>query len=206
MRKRKKRVAIFLILLLVCLGILGFLYINKARFFSNTNKSLDLISGYGYTISKRDSKLMKDHFELLKAELSKKKIDYEKYAEYLSELFIIDLYTIDNKDSKYDVGGIEYIYPDHIDNYKLKVTDTLYKYVEAKENRKQKLPIVNSIELLDLKETKFEFNEEDYDGYEVSLSWNYAKDLGYDSCGAVTLIKKDNKLYVAKYVPEVEEW
>ena len=36
---------------------------------------------------------------------------------------------MNNKINKYDIGGIEYVYPSGVDNYKLKLTDTLYKYL-----------------------------------------------------------------------------
>ena len=40
---------------------------------------------------------------------------------------------------------------------------------------------------------------ETYEAYKVSLNWEYEKDNKYDKKGIVTLIKKDNKLYVVTY-------
>ena len=53
---------------------------------------------------------MKENFKELDKILSEETINYEKYAQVLSKLFIIDLYTIDNKKNMYDVGSLEYVY------------------------------------------------------------------------------------------------
>ena len=54
---------------------------------------------------------MKTEFDVLKANLESDTIDEEAYALSIAKLFIIDLYTMNNKINKYDIGGIEYVYP-----------------------------------------------------------------------------------------------
>ena len=202
-KKRRKKRAIILkfILIFIISGIL--LYFLLFMIKGKSNSEIAKIKNYDYVLEKRDTKLMEDNFYQLKDVLESKQIDYEKYAEYLSKLFIIDLYTIKNKDNRYDIGSVEYIYPDHRDNFVLKVADTLYRYVEEKSKRKQKLPEVASIDLKDIETTTYEYADNKYDAYEVSLSWDYVKDLEYDTSGVVTLIKIDTTLYVAEYNPEV---
>ena len=203
MKRRKKRVRLLLLFIFICLiCVCAFLAYNKL--FYKDSKPVNDIKGYNYTIKKRDSKLMNENYELLKEVLLKKEIDYEKYAEYLSKLFVIDLYTINNKTNKYDVGGSEYVYPDNVNSYKLKVQDTLYKYLEDKSDRKQKLPVVSKIKLDSLEETSYEFNDKEYDAYEATLSWKYTNDLGYDDNATLILMKKDKHLYVVEFTPEVE--
>lgn len=202
--RRKKRVRRLLVrlIIIVLLGI-GIFVIYK-KLWSSKNKTVDDISGFSYTIENRDTKLMKDNFDLLKDVLNEKKIDYEKYAEYLAKLFVIDLYTLDNKDNKYDIGGVEYIYPDKVTLYKTKVQDTLYKYLEDKSFRKEKLPIVASIEMGSLEETTYEFNDNVYDAYEVTMTWEYNHDDGYDNEATIILMKDEKHLYVVEFIPEVE--
>ena len=194
-------VLIRFILILILAAILLYFLLFMTKKVSIEEKAR--IKNYDYVLEKRDTKLMEDNFYQLKDVLESKQIDYEKYAEYLSKLFIIDLYTIKNKDNRYDIGSVEYIYPDHRDNFVLKVADTLYRYVEEKSKRKQKLPEVASIDLKDIETTTYEYADNKYDAYEVSLSWDYVKDLEYDTSGVVTLIKIDTTLYVAEYNPEV---
>ena len=45
-------------------------------------------------------------------------------------MFIIDLYTIDNKISRYDVGGLEYVYSGARESLKSVAEDSIYKTVE----------------------------------------------------------------------------
>ena len=203
-RKRKKLAIVILFLILIIFGTVLYFLLFKIKGYNNN--TVAEIKDYDYTLEKRDTQLMQDIFYNLSETLKKDEIDYEKYAEYLSELFIVDLYTLDNKKTKYDVGGVEYIYPSHRDNYKLKVQDTLYNYLEEKSGRKQKLPIVSEIAVSSISVAeKYNMGEESYDAYKLDIKWDYVVDLGYDKVGSITLIKIDNKLFVAEFTPEVNE-
>lgn len=202
-KKGKKKIVFFFIFLILLLsaGLYYFIYIHKSD-----NEVVEKIEKYNYTLESDDTKLTNNIFAKLKETLSAKEIDYEAYAKEISKLFIVDLYTMNNKLNKYDVGGTKYIYPASIDNFKLKVQETLYKYLEDIENRKQELPEVNSIEIVNINNTNFKYQEIEYEGYEIKLSWTYKKDLDYDNEGIVTIIKENDTLYVAKFTPRVSVW
>lgn len=161
-------------------------------------KKLDTIEGYGYNLEDRDTVLFRENFEKLRDVLKQTPIDYLEYAKRIGTLYIIDLYTISNKVNQYDVGGSEYVYESKRDNYELKVKNTLYKYVEDNTygKRIQFLPEVASIDVVDVKEEKVKIGDQEYDGYSLSLSWEYVKDLGYDTKCTLKLAKIDDKLYV----------
>lgn len=197
-RKKKKLKRIIIILItIILIGLVVYFFV-----FKKNNDIVDEINKYNYLISKNDTELMKTNFELLKEELKKDNIDYEKYAEYISKLFICDLYSIDVKENKYDIGGSEYVFPEKKENFNLKVQDTLYKYIENKNNRKQDLPVVSSIEMTNIEKDIFEYNNKEYDAYEVELAWEYKKELGYDNKATVILIKDNDFLYVASIESE----
>ena len=200
MRKRFKYILRIIFILIILTIIILVLLQFKGK---NTNapkyKEIDAIKGYNYELEDRDTKLMQDIFKKLKKELNKNSVDYNLYAEYLSELFIIDLFTMNNKDNKYDVGSSEYVLDDVRENYIINVEDTIYKYLVEKSNRKEKYPIVKSITKESLENTEYKFNNETYEAYKVTLNWEYEKDNKYDKKGIVTLIKKDNKLFVVAY-------
>lgn len=171
---------------------------------NNTNdniKVVDSIEKYGYNLDDRDSALMKSKYEELKKVLNSDKIDYEEYAKILAELFIIDLFTLNNKINKYDVGSAEYVYPDSIENFKLNVEDTIYKHMENNSDgkRKQDLPEVSGSNITAINTGEFLIDDENYDSFIVELNWDYVKDLGYDDNATITLINLDNKLYVVEY-------
>lgn len=161
-------------------------------------KVKDTIEGYGYNLDSRDTELFKTEFNNLKNILEQEEIDYEEYAKSLSKLFIIDLYTINNKLSKSDVGGSEYVEPSVVENYKLNVENTIYKYITNKFIDNDNLPEVKNIEVTDIIESDYKLSNVEYESYIVDLSWDYTKNVDYDKEGYVTLIKKDSKLYVVE--------
>lgn len=107
----KKIFSFLLIVLIVCGGIFAYF-----KFFGNKTaiievKKLDEISGYNYILQDNDTEIFKKYFNELDKVLTEKEINYEEYAKNIASLFIIDLYTINNKVNKYDIGGADYIEP-----------------------------------------------------------------------------------------------
>lgn len=200
----KKQYKIVLIVI-ICLLVGGFAVLVGSYLFNGeedeTITVLDRIDGYNYTLDDRDTNLMKDTFKELKGVLSKEEVDYVSYRDLLAKLFIIDLFTMNNKINKYDVGSFEYVYPDSINNFKENVEDTIYKHMEnnSKGKRNQALPIVKKVNVDESKEEKYTIGDKEYDSYVLNLSWEYERDLGYDKKATLTLIKMDDKLYVVEY-------
>lgn len=199
-KKKKKRI---IIIILVVLSIVIALYYGQKYYYKNNKnevKVVDKIGDYGYSLEDRDTSLYKDHYNNLKDILNSKEINYNEYAKEIASLYIIDLYTLSNKVNKYDVGSTEFVYQDTLDNYKLNVENTLYKYLDdnTNKNRNQELPEVSLINVGEVNTSQFSIEETKYDAYAVSVTWDYVKDLGYDKKATITLIKKDNKLYVVE--------
>jgi len=201
--KKKYKVILSIIVIFILLIIAFFtvkLLFSKKNNTANI-KVLDSIPNYNYTLDERDSKLMKDTYQELKDILKEKEINYEDYAKAIAKLFVIDLFTMNNKINKYDIGSIEYVYPDSVSNFKINVGDTLYKTLEnnADGKRNQKLPAVKSILSSDITKGKYKLNDKEHDAYNVSLLWNYDEDLGYDDSAIITLIKENKQLYIVQY-------
>ena len=201
-KKYKRLIILFVVIALLAIGcFLIFKMLKKDDVQENVNV-VDSISKYGYNLDDRDTELMKSTYEELKKILNSDEIDYELYANTLAKLFVIDLFTMDNKINKYDVGSTEYVYPDAIENFKLNVEDTIYKHMENNSSgkRKQNLPEVSSIDVLSTEVGEYTIGDTDtFDAYIVDLAWEYASDLGYDDNATVTLVKMEEKLYVVEY-------
>lgn len=191
------------VIMLVLIGLISF----KTFFNSDISevKVIDTISDYSYTLDERDTEYMKSVYNELKSVLKEKDIDEEKYASNLAKLFVIDLFTLDNKINKYDVASLEYVYPENIENFKLNVENTLYKAIEDNTygKRNQDLPIVKMVDVIDVKEDSFLIKEEEVSSYVVSLNIEYEHDLGYDKEATVTVIKSDKKMYIVEYKGEI---
>ena len=106
----------------VTLGIIFVLIISFGLLFYFSKKDnkedvvyTDIIENYGYTLSPKATALYKEHFYELKEMLESNSFKKEDYVKKVSMLFIIDLYTLSNKDNKYDVGGTEFIHPEFVD-------------------------------------------------------------------------------------------
>ena len=198
-KKYKLQLRVLILLIILIIALICFKTFKKET--KNNVKVVDSIDNYGYTLDQRDSKLMKDTYKKLEEILNEKEIDYDTYAEELAKLFVIDLFTINNKINKYDVGSLEYVYPDNVENFKTNVEDTIYKIVEdnTKGKRKQELPIVSSVNIEEETNGEYELFDVQNKSYIVKLKWTYEKDMGYDSNAIITLIEKDNKLYVVEY-------
>lgn len=198
----KKKVILFLCILIFVYAAGGTIYYIATREKKDdkpivTNK--DNIKGYDYTLKSNATKLYEDEFKALKANLEGD-INYDEYAVSVAKLFVIDLYTINNKINKYDTGGASFVYPDGRDNYKLNVQDTIYKYVEDNTNgkRTQNLPEVSSVIIKDSKKDTYKIGDNSFEAYKINLEWSYVQDLGYDKTGEIILIKKDKNIYVVE--------
>lgn len=207
--KKKKKVITFVIIVIIILAIVGavlFFYLkNKNKPVVEESKEaviLNSIDKYNISLSDLDSALYKKEYEELKKNLESEKIDYEEYAKSIAKMFIIDLYSLKTKINKYDVGGVEFVYEPIVENYKLNVEDTLYKYMEdnSKGKRVQTLPMVKSIKVASIKANKYKINSEDktYDGYKVKLTWDYETNLGYDDEAEIIIIKVEDQLKIVE--------
>lgn len=206
MKKKYKKIIIVLVILLVLVfGAFAYYKFFKSKPVDTPIKEVKVtntIENYGYNLEDRDTELYKEKYEELKKLLSKDDYDKDEYIKLISELFIIDLFTIDNKISRYDVGGTEFMYTGAAASFKASVENSLYKTVEndLEDNRSQALPVVSSIEITNYEPTTYEMPDQTViDGYKVNLSWQYEKDLGYDDTGVLIVIPDGNKMGVAFY-------
>ena len=206
--KKNTKILIALIVILILMIIGGVLYFcvfkkqspeeipQKEVIVTNT------IDEYGYTLEDRDTELFKEKFEELKNLLQDSDFNEETYRTLVSELFIIDFFTIKNKISRYDIGGLEYVYPEALESFKSVAESSIYKTVENNldDTRSQDLPVVTAIEVTEMSETTFSMPDEtEVNGYRVALSWEYEEDLGYDTSGVLILIPDGQKMSVVFY-------
>lgn len=209
--KMKKKYKILLALLAIVIVILIGLLIHRFIFgktkeektITNVATITNQIEGYNYTLDDRDTELFESLFQDLKKNLEGNEIDEEAYAKSLASLFIVDLYTLKNKVSKYDIGGLEYLYENAINSFRSKALDTIYKTVEddSYKTRTQELPTVKSIEVTNIKEASYELDGSNYQSYQIALSWTYEQNLGYDTAGTIVMVKQDNKLSIVTFTP-----
>lgn len=206
-KKYKIPLIIIFILLVVSISLL----VIKYCFYNNTKNEptvyssiLDNMESYGYTLDDQDSKLFKDKYYDLKKILESDEIDYDAYGKCLSELFIIDLYTLSTKINKFDVGGVEYVYDNEKEMFKNKVMDTLYETLEDNSygTRKQELPTVKELVLEKEDEVTYQIDNKKLKGTKYTYNVEYEKDLGYSKKSEITVVKDDNKMYIVEFISQ----
>ena len=205
LNKNKLFYFIISVIVLVLLTIIGLRVYDD--FFSGkkeetvvTKNTLEALELYGYTLDDLDTDLYKEYFEELKSVLNGESVNNEEYAKAIVKLFVTDFYTLDNKVTSTDIGGTEFIHPDLVNNFKINAGDTMYHTVKTNINgdRKQELPVVSKVEVKSVESSTYTYKEKDYEAYKVSATWDYEKDLGYESEGVFTVIKDSNKLYIVE--------
>ena len=211
-RKKKKSIMPFIIFLLVLVIVLvTFLIIKNApkkdNKTSTKHEKIDKIENYDYNLYKNNTSLYKKYFEELKEVLNKEEIDEEEYAKLIARLFVIDFYSLDTHITNQDVGGLDYVYSPIRDNFALKATDTIYKYVKSNVygDRKQKLPVVKEITKTDIVSKRYTYTStdktidiNDNNAYFVAISWTYEDNSGkYQTSATITIIhEKDDLLSI----------
>ena len=202
-RKLKKKVVILIILIVVLiLCITGFiLYKTLSKNQVAEAKVIDSIEEYGYVLEDDQPKIYQDLFKELSKVLQAENVDEEEYAKLISQMFSIDFYNLENKVSKNDVGGTMFISTDYVDNFTLKASDTVYKYIEHNlyNDRDQNLPVVTSSSVNKLENVTYEYKSiNDDNAYEVTVNLEYEEDLGYPTEIVLTLIHNDKKLEICE--------
>lgn len=211
MKKVIVGILMVLVLALVCFGCY-FIYDKyidvdnyKAGKPVEVAAKIDSIKGYNYELYEDSTELYKSLYYELKDVLEAETIDEAKYAEVISKMFITDFYTLSTKVTNQDVGGLEFIYSSNKDNFKLKASDTLYKYIESNVygDRTQKLPEVSEFVTCVSKVDGYNYNDKDtglkiFDtkSYIVNVTWKYKEDLGYQTKATIRLVHEDNVLSI----------
>lgn len=206
-KKNNKRKLLFCIIL-VLLIVGGYFGYNK--FFKKEEvqapKVVDEIKEFNYVVNENDTKLFKSIFADLKKVLSEKEVDNQKYAETIAKLFVVDFFNLDNKTSKNDVGGVQFVYSSYKSDFIDYARDGIYKQVISKidNSNKQSLPIVTSVDVTGTDEIdsssifdSIDFGE-NTKGYEVKVSWKYKNGNGFQDSAVLTIVQDGDKLSVAK--------
>lgn len=201
-RKLKKSVKVFLTLfVLIVIG--GIIWVVKPFHTDKIEKKVkveDSLEEYGYVLNENETAYYKELFKELKAELNKESVDEEAYATLVAKLFLADFFNLDNKITKNDIGGVQFVYSDYQNDFSKYAVEGMYHYVKSNiyKKRDQELPVVSSVEVSNLEQTSFDYKDgTDKEAYTLNYTITYEKDLGYQDEGTMTLIHHDKKLEIA---------
>lgn len=196
-KTKLKKGRVLAVILLI--GVISGLFYLKSRKELQVVSVVSEIDSYNYYMESNATRIYKKYYKLLENELKDNKVDEEKYAQLVAELFAIDYYTLNNKVTNKNIGGVQFIHSNLKDKFISDSSNTVYKYIKNNlyKNRHQQLPEVNSVEIKEIKKVKY--NKKDYkddSAYEVVVNIGYVKNYDYPTSLTVTLIHEQNKLVI----------
>lgn len=172
-------------------------------------KELDNLGEYGYALTDRDSEYFKTEFEQLKSIVNADELKMDEYTNQVAKMFVIDLYTMNTKVNKYDIGGVEYFHVDKKDMFEQKVIDTLYYTLldNTYGDRTQELPEVSNVEVLSNTLSTYKLGDKSVDAYVITLNISYVKDMGYDDEATITICQEGNTVRwsVVDFQPKIKK-
>lgn len=177
-KKKVKKIIIGVVVvaLLVLLGFVIYKSVTNKEPEVKEVKIVSKIDEYGYNLKENKPQAYKDMFKELEEILKAKEVDEEAYGKKITEMFIYDFYSLEDKDAKTDIGGVDFVYPEIRENFLQNAQNTYYKYVESNiyGNRSQKLPVVKDIEVSSFEKAPFAYGEKtDENAYTAAVTWDY---------------------------------
>lgn len=204
--KRKENVLILtaVFITIVIISFITFIIINKKENnndieINNVVEKIDKMVNYDYYLDENASDYYKKLYNELKEILNNDEMNEEEYAKVISKLFVADLFTLDNKITSSDIGGLQFIFNGFKEDFINIAKTTLYSNVNSNiyGDRKQELPIVSNVEISSIESSSFTYQNNDYNSYDIILNIRYQKDLGYPTKYNLSLIKNDKYWQVA---------
>ena len=189
--KIKKIIRIIMLVVIALIAIYAIFVAIPSK--KNKDEGIENINNK-YILYKRDSSLYKENFEKLRTILETRPVDNKEYAETIVKLFVIDFYTLDNKNDNTDIGGLQYVHSNLKDNLVLNASSTMYKYIKTTKE----LPKVKSITSVDTRETTYKINDKDYSAYAITINWEYDKDLGYENQRTFIVVNDNGNLSIVE--------
>ena len=203
--KNKKLKILGILLVIIIFLSTGFLYLkiyNESSAKKVTKIStIDNIKSYNYILNSNASSYYKDLFKELKTILNEEQIKEEEYAKKITQLFISDLFTLSNKITSSDIGGVQYVFADFQEDFVSIAQTGLYSSIKSNVygDRKQELPEVSEVLILKTEQKNFKYKDKTFeDSYYINVEIKYKKEMGYPTKYQVVLSKNNNKLEIVK--------
>lgn len=191
-------ILIGLIITTLIISFIIFVIINKKvdindNKIDNTVEKIDQMNNYEYYLDENATEYYKQLYNELKDVLNGENLIDEEYAKVISKLFVTDLFTLENKITSSDIGGLQFIFAGFKEDFVNIAKTTLYSSVKSNiyGDRKQELPIVTNVEINSMVSSSFTYQNNEYNSYNITLNIAYQKDLGYPTKYNLVLIKNE---------------
>lgn len=194
-----------IVIIAIIVGAIS-LFLNDGKSTKKVVKVEDEIEKYGYKMDDNETKYYKELFKKLKTTLESDEVDEDEYATLVSQLFIADFLNLDNKTSRNDVGGVQFVYTDFQNDFIKLAKEGIYNGIVNESSRtkdQNKLPVVTNVEVVNLEHISHDYlDTTDDDAIKVDLNITYETDLDYQKTTSLILVHNDIKLEIVEMSEE----
>lgn len=206
MKLKKSIKHLILILVIIAILVVGYFVVPKLlpkEKEVTEAKIINTIEEYGYVLKDSKSKNYQELFKELSKILTAEQVDEKAYVSKITEMFIVDFYSLADKSAKTDIGGVDLVHPAILSNFLDNAENTFYKYVESNiySNRNQKLPEVSTVTVESVENTTYTYGQTtDENAYLVKVSWTYTDEefADYQKNATLIFVHQENKLYLVE--------
>ena len=160
------------------------------------------IEGYGYILKPTRNDRYKEMFHQLERILNEQEIDEKAYLTQISKMFIMDLYTLNDKTSSDDIGGMDFVHSNVRDKMEEILKNSVYYYLDDENYDDSELPEVTDVFIERIENIEYNYNADltDSSAYQVDVSIVYKEDLGYPTFANLIFIHEGNKLSLVEVI------
>lgn len=209
MSKKKRFTSLFTLAMMILILCIGGFQVFKAN---QNQKKIGNVGVEGqtnsYTIRSNASAYQKELYQDLIDAIENG--DDGKIPGLIAQNFIADFFTWTNKVRLNDVGGLQFVHPDIVNNVSHAAQDGIYNdmYTYLSEGKIQNTLQVKNTEI-EVSEDVFEIEEKPVDAYIVSIKWEYEEAAAlntsvYQNKALITLVQDEDGLYSIVEVKEHE--
>lgn len=215
--KKKKPVTVLLMIILIlmlCVMTLSVVNIYKLRMSGASNadmvESTTVENEYKnslYKIGNNATDVNKKYFKELNTAV--KSDDRQSMAEAVVKCFVSEYYTWTNKDGNYDIGGMQYIYPDRQNDFATYSRDNFYSSMDNYLHSNERFSLIevdqvsiNSCESSSINVMNANNETITYPSYVINASWTYVSGsvmntTNIQSSASFTMIDHDGRIEIA---------
>ena len=160
------------------------------------------IEGYDYILKPTRNDRYKEMFHQLERILNEQEIDEKAYITQISKMFIMDLYTLNDKTSSDDIGGMDFVHSNVRDKMERILKNGVYYYLDDEDYDVSELPEVTDVFIEKIENINYNYNPDFNDSfaYQVDVSIVYKEDLGYPTFANLIFTHEGNKLSLVEVI------
>lgn len=156
---------------------------------------------YSYFLDS-DLTLYKKYYRDLKNILTQDNILENEYVICIARLFIIDFYTLSDKITNQDIGGVQFIHSNYQDKFIEAAKLTFYKNLQNNlyGDRNQEVPIVTDIIINDLNNTMYNYEDIVVDNNAYNLKCTVKFENGNEKIIQLKIVHEGIRLSIVEIV------